>query len=368
MKKTFLTVIIIFAAIFAGLKISEKIAEKESDANQRVCVGVLLNGSASDRSYSQSHYDAISMTARELDLDIILRESVSMEGTNAYDTIEELISQGCSIIICNSFDFSEAVSIAADNYPDVCFLHATGTSSGKNLATFFGRMYQIRYLTGIAAGMQTKTNEIGYIAAFDIPEVNRGINAFTLGVRSVNPEAVVYVDRSGSWNDEALSEASAQRLISNHNIDVLAMHTDALSPLEAADRNGIWSIGYNYDNSSSYPDTYLTAAVWNWENIYTELINHRLQGTFSGKHYWQGIDTGIASVTAVSPKADKDIAARIAQEKARIESGSFDVFYGPVTDNEGNLRIAEGESMSDKNMLDSFDWYVEGVSIDEQNS
>jgi len=255
---------------------------------------------------------------------------------------------------------------AAEKYPEIYFLHATGTGSDKNMSTYFGRIYQIRYLCGIVAGLQTETNEIGYVAAFPIPEVNRGINAFTLGVRSVNSEATVYVSWTYSWHDDTSAAEATNKLLDNHNIDVLTMHSDSLMPLEIAEERGVMSIGYNYDNSRNYPETYLTAAVWDWEEFYTPIILKCLQGKFEGKHYWEGIDTGMVSLAPLTDKVNDETEAIVLQEMERISSGTYDVFYGPIYDNEGNLRVEEGECMTDNAMLNEFDWYVEGVVNDEE--
>ena len=213
--------------------------------------------------------------------------------------------------------------------------------------------------------MQTETNEIGYVAAFPIAEVNRGINAFTLGVRMVNPDAKVYVKWSNSWTGEEDNSDATKGLLEEHNIDVLAMHTDAISPMEIADKNKIWIIGYNVDNSNRFPDTYLTAPVWNWEKFYEPRILECLQGKFQGIHYWEGIESGVVDLAPLTSNVKPGIAEKVEEERLRLMSETFDVFYGPITDNEGNVRIKSGQSMTDENMLNNFFWYVEGVVADE---
>ncbi|MBQ5318579.1 MAG: BMP family ABC transporter substrate-binding protein [Oscillospiraceae bacterium] len=363
MKKIIITLVIIIAAIIGGIFFVNTY-ESETDVTKKATkVGVILNGFKDDKSWSQSHYEGIMKTAEELNLDIIFEEYVAAE--NVLDVVENFVENDCEIIIANSAIYSEQMVEAAKLYPEIFFFHATGTSSGKNLSTFFGRMYQIRYLTGIAAGLHTKTNEIGYAAAFPISEVNRGINAFTLGVRSVNPEAKVYVKWINSWTDDTAAANVAEKLISDHNIDILAMHSDSLEPLRVADDHGIMSIGYNIDNHAMYPATCLTSAIWDWEKFYTPHILKCLQGKFYGDNYWERSDTGIMDIAPLSYNAKLEIADVIEAERERLDNGTYDVFYGPIYDNEGNLRIAEGETMTDNAMLNEFDWYVEGVVIDE---
>ncbi len=217
------------------------------------------------------------------------------------------------------------------------------------------------------SGLQTQTDEIGYVAAFPISEVNRGINAFTLGVQAVNPDAVVHVVFSNSWTEDEPNKTAAEALIDKYGIDVLTMHTNSDKPLEVAEKRGIWSIGYNVDTGDSYPGSYLTAPVWEWKNFYEPHILECLQGKFIGKHYWEGVETGLVSLAPLTGNVKSGIADAVEKEKERLQSGTFDVFYGPIVDNKGNLRVAEGESMPDELMLNEFDWYVKGVVLDEED-
>ena len=293
MKKIIIIAVIIIAVAVAGIFIINTY-----DFSAQTTVGLILNGSISDRSWSQSHYEAMVKTSETLDIKLTYRENVADADVGA--AVDSLIEDGSSIIICNSFGYGEYLQEIAKKYPEVYFFHASGVQNAENITTYFGRMYQIRYLSGVVAGLQTKTNEIGYVAAFPISEVNRGINAFTLGVRSVNPEAEVIVSWTNSWTDDAAAEAASHTLIENYDIDILAMHVDSLAPLKAADESGIMSIGYNYNNYDSYPDSYLTAAVWSWENFYTPHITECLNGNFTGTGYWEGVSTGIVSLAPLA--------------------------------------------------------------------
>ncbi|MBQ7972944.1 MAG: BMP family ABC transporter substrate-binding protein [Lachnospiraceae bacterium] len=365
MKKVFIVVCIFVIAIIAGIfviNIYEADTEVTRDTTK---VGMILNGTMDDRSWSQSHYEGMEKTAAELNLSVLYEENVTPE--QVPEIIDKFAEEGCKVIVANSFEFGDSMIRAASEYPEIYFLHATGVGEDKNLSTYFGRMYQIRYLSGIVAGLQTESNEIGYVAAFPIPEVNRGINAFTLGVRSVNSEANVYVSWTNSWVDDVATAEATNKLLDGHNIDVLAMHTDSLQALEIAEERGVMSIGYNVDNSADYADTYLTAAVWDWDAFYTPTILKCLQGKFEGNHYWEGIETGVISLAPFTNKVKAGTAEVVTQEMQRISSGTYDVFYGPVYDNEGNLRVKEGESMTDNAMLNEFNWYVEGVIQDEES-
>lgn len=364
MKKVFMISGVIILAIIVGIFVITTRETETMVTEETTKVGVILNGKKDDRNWCQSHYEGLEKTATQLNLELIYKETVTTE--TICGVIDELIHSGCEIIVANSFEFGTGMEEAAEKYPEIYFFHATGVGEGKNLSSYFGRMYQIRYLTGIVAGMQTETGRIGYVAAFPIAEVNRGINAFTLGVRSVNPEAEVYVCWTNSWNDDTAAEQAAERLIEEHEIDILAMHSDSIKPLEVAERRGVMSIGYNVDNSAHYPNTFLTAAVWDWENFYTPHILTCLQGKFEGHHYWEGVETGMVSMAPLSAVVKAGVQEEVDARQQLLISGNFDVFYGPIRDNEGRIRVAEGESMTDTAMLNSFDWYVEGVVIDEK--
>ncbi|MBR5564765.1 MAG: BMP family ABC transporter substrate-binding protein [Roseburia sp.] len=365
MKKIAMVVSLFLFVIILGIVLIHTKEEETDITKEQTKVGLILNGSIHDNSWGTSHYVGMEKCAEELNLIVEYRESVPADERCA-KTIEELIADGCEIIICNSFGFGEWVVSMAEKYPEIYFFHATGTEERENLSTYFGRMYQMRYLSGIVAGMQTETNEIGYVAAFPIDEVNRGINAFALGVRKVNPEAVVYVEWSNSWEEDSLAEKATNRLLGNHNIDVLAMHVDTNVPLEIAEERGLWAIGYNYDNSDIYEKSFLTAPIWCWEAFYEPRIFECLQKKFYGQHYWEDMNTGILSMAPFTENVKEGIAEVVEEEMKKLESGAWDVFFGPVKDQNGTVRVQEGESMTDDVMLNKFDWYVEGIMIDEQ--
>ena len=352
-------ILVIMAGIFY---ISRQQNETDVTKNQTK-VGVILNGSTSDNSWGQACYEGMEKCAAKLNLSVAYKENV-VEDEGSLECMEQLIADGCEIIICNSFAYGKWELEAAKKYPEVYFFHATGVEERENMATYFGRIYQMRYLSGIVAGMQTATGKIGYVASFPISEVNRGINAFTLGVREVNPDALVYVEWSNSWVGDDENKKTAERLFDNHpDIDVMAMHMDSLTPLDVAQERKIWSIGYNKDNSALYPDTYLTAPVWQWENFFEARILECLQGKFKGIHYWEGIETGVVGLAPLTKNVKPGIEDAVSEYRKKLESGTFDVFYGPVRDKQGNIRVAEGENMSDDAMLNDFDWYVKGVVL-----
>lgn len=365
MKKIAVTAGIILSVIILGM-IFIQVNERETNVTKHETkVGVLLTGTIDDESWSQSHYEGMEQAAAKLNLLVRYEEKVP-ENETCLALIEELIEDGCEIIVAASFGYGTYMKTAAEKYPEIYFFHASGTGYADNFTTYFGRIYQVRYLSGIVAGMQTETNQIGYVAAFPIDEVNRGINAFALGVRSVNPDASVYVAWTNSWGDDEVTARVTEKLLESHEIDVLTLHSDSNIPLEIAEEREIWSIGYHADNHEKYPNSYLTASVWQWGSFYEPHILECLQGKFRGQHYWVDADTEVIALAPLTKNVKEGIAEVIEAEQERIKNGTWDVFFGPIKDQDGIIRVAEGESMTDYSMLNEFDWNVEGIITDEK--
>ena len=364
MRKIIIIAFLILAAAITGIFYSMDDDKALSATAHTTKVGVLLSGSHTDKNYCQAHYEALEALRPKdkLNLDIVYRENVA--GDCYPDIISLIRDEGCRIIVGVSFQFGKDMERAAEMYPDVYFLHTGGTSAHSNFSSFFGRMYQARYLLGIIAGSKTKTGQIGYVAAFPIPEVIRGINAFTLGVRSVRPDAVVRVRYCNSWTDDEAAGKACAELLERHPIDVMAMHTNSLAPHREADRRGVWSVGCNRDSAEAFPDTYLAACVWQWRDCYYKQILDCLQGKFHGSNVWMDINDGIVALSAPTRHVDARAMAAVEAANRNFYHRTFDVFYGPVKDNTGNIRIEAGESMADSEMLNGFFWYVEGVTVE----
>ncbi|WP_407457849.1 BMP family ABC transporter substrate-binding protein [Fibrobacter sp.] len=351
--------ILVFAMIVGVLVVSNP-GEAPDETQQRNRVAMIMTGFRNDHSWNESHFDALQKAEKDLNLEVAYYENVPADST-AQGIMEQAIRNGAKIVIANSYGFGEAELQVARNHPEVKFFHATGLQSATNFSSFFGRVYQLRYLSGIVAGLKTKTNEIGYIAAYNIPEVIRGINAFALGVRKVNPKAKVYVSWSRSWTDESLAADATRDLLHKHHIDVLTAHVDALTPFEVADERGVWIIGYNKDNFKRFPKHYLTSLVWKWENFYIPKIREVFQDKFEGRNYWLGLESGIMELSEMTEFVDDAIRKTVEEERNRLVHGKFDVFYGPIEDNQGVVRVGVGESMTDDALLNRFDWFVKGV-------
>jgi basic membrane protein A len=286
-------------------------------------------------------------------------ESVS-EGPAAVAVMERLIRQNNSkLIFGGSFGHMDAVVEVAGNHPDVVFMHASGYKRADNLGTIFGRMYEPRFLSGMVAGKLTKSNNIGYVAAHPIPEVIRMINAFTLGVRKVNPEANVRVIWLFSWYDPSKEREAAAALV-DAGCDVLAMHADTGAVAHAAEEAGVYVIGYNTDMTHFAPTMHLTSPIWNWERFFTPIVQQVADGTWQSGDIWWGLKEGAVDLAPFGPAVPEDVRKLVNDEKERIISGEQQIFTGPLKDQAGDVIVPAGETMLDADIW-SMGWFVEGV-------
>ena len=280
-------------------------------------------------------------------------------GAESARVINGLVRHGHNLIFTTSFGYMDATIDVAARNKDVVFMHASGYRTADNVGTYFGRMYEPRYLSGMIAGKMTEKNIIGYVAAFPIPEVIRGINAFTLGVRSVNPDAQVRVVWTQTWFDPGVERDAADSLL-DVGADVLAMHQDAPATLQAAEARGAYVIGYNSDNRRFAPNAFLTAPVWNWGPLYTYLAQAVHDGTWTSEQIWWGMDRGLVKLADYSDRIPADVQALVNDRAEQIKNGSFHPFTGPLADRNGNVVLQEGQIMSDPDLL-SMNFFVDGV-------
>jgi basic membrane protein A len=249
----------------------------------------------------------------------------------------------------------------AEEFPSVVFAHATGYKrNNTNFTNYFGRVYQARYLSGIAAGLKTQTNKIGYVAAQgkENSEVTGGINAFALGVESVNPSALVHISVTHSWFDP-MGESDAARRLLALGCDVITQHCDTPNPQLEAEKAGKWSVGYNSDMSREAPDAVITSVVWNWGKYYAYLVRSVIDGSFTTAPYFGGLREGIVDITPLSGFAVPGTAALIAAERERMEKGVFNVFDGLMETNNG--RTIGGATLPDDVITGGIDWYYRTV-------
>lgn len=281
------------------------------------------------------------------------------EGAESVRVINGLVQKGHNLIFTTSFGFMDATLEVASKNPEVVFMHCSGFKTADNVGTYFGRMYEPRYLSGIIAGKMTRKNILGYVAAVPIPEVIRGINAFTLGVRSVNPEATVKVVWTQTWFDPGIERAAAESLL-DVGADVLAMHQDAPATLQAAEARGAWVIGYNSDMRSFAPTSFLTAPVWHWGGLFSRIATAVHDGTWKSEQIWDGMAQDLVGLAPLSDKVPAEVQQLVQERTDAIVAGTLHPFAGPIKDQDGKVVVAEGAVPSDVDLL-SMSYFVEGV-------
>ena len=361
-KHKFRQTILIIAAIIVLGAVILLIVVTGAEKNAAAKIGLIITGERTDSGWNSEHYNGVVSACESLGTELIVKENVTEGSGRCIRAIQELADEGVQMIILSSYSYPEEAIDAIRSYPDIAFYAISSEYSAENLTSYFGRVYQARYLAGIVAGMQTENNVIGYVAAMPNNEVNRGINAFALGVRSVNPDAVICVSWTNSWDDEEKETSAAENLIKNRSADVVTYHQNQHYTAQTADELNVYSIGYNAE-VEGLSDKYLTAAVWNWDALYFQIIREFLQGQPNAvERRWFSIDSGVVALSEFSAQVSEESKQAVEAAQNRLLSG-YDVFSGPIYDNNGVLQCSEGEILSDETLLKNMDWFVEGVEI-----
>lgn len=389
----------------SGSQTSGSDASTSAAANSDFKVGAIYINSKNDTAgYTYAHNKGITTAMEELGMDpstqLLVQDEISEDYDAVATAIDTLVGEGCDMIFGISFGYMDALADKAEEYPDVIFSHATGyKSNDTNFNNYFGRIYQARYLAGIAAGLkslETGNNNVGYVSAYgtEYAETCSGINGFTLGVQAVNPDATVYVKELGAWADEVNESAFAKELIQSYHCGVISQHCDSAQPQIAAQDAGVFGCGYNSDMTVDAPDAHLTAAIWNWNVYYHTAIQAAMDcngeaskfvSNMGGGAYYGGLNEGFVDV---SPLNEKTVApgteAAIEAVKAKIATGEWDVFSGTklnvvladdgsvsleetaatLMDNAGNEIVAAGgPSVEDSVITGSMNYFVAGVQV-----
>lgn len=360
---------------------------------------IYINGQNDTAGYTFQHHSGITKAMENLGLDpasqLLIVDNVAEDYTAVSNAIDTLAGQGANIIFGISFGYIDAMNDKAEEYPEIIFSHATGyMGNDTNFNNYFGRIYQARYLTGVAAGLKSLemgNNSIGYVAAYnrEYAETCSGINAFALGVQAVNPDATVYVKELGAWTDEVNEYAFAEELINSYGCGVIAQHCDSAQPQLAAEKAGVFGCGYNSDMTADAPKAHLTAPVWNWDVYYKHAIETAMScesadqfvTAMEGPAYYGGLNEGMVDVSPLSENCAAGTQDAIDQVKALIGSGEWDVFSGvklnititdgkaavekvdaPLMTNDGTEIVAAGgPSVEDSVITGSMNYLVEGV-------
>ena len=352
MKKSVLLLSVLLASCLAT-------AAFAADSGKSIKAGFIYVGPVGDAGWTFAHDQG----RQEMEKLPFVEPSIYLEsvpeGAESARVITGLVRKGVNLVLTTSFGYMDATIDVAKRNPNVVFMHCSGYKTADNVGTYFGRMYEPRYLAGIVAGKMTSSNVIGYVAAFPIPEVIRGINAFALGVQSVNPQATVKVVWTQTWFDPGIERDAADSLL-DVGADVLAMHQDAPATLQAAEARGAYVIGYNSDMRAFAPNAFLTAPIWNWGALYTRLAKQVSEGTWNSTQIWDGMQQGLVKLAQFSDKVPADVQALVAQKEAAIKAGSLHPFAGPIRDQSGKEVIATGKTADDGHLL-GMNYFVEGV-------
>ena len=258
------------------------------------------------------------------------------EGADAERVIRDLAQQGHKLIFTTSFGFMNPTLKVAEEFKDVKFEHATGYKTAANVNTYNARFYEGRYLAGMLAGRMTKSNTLGYVAAFPIPEVLQGINAFALGARSVNPKAQVRVVWVNTWYDPGKERDAASALM-GQGADVVTHHTDSTATVAAAEEKGRMAVAYHSNMAKFGPNAQLAAVTHHWGDYYTRRAQAAIDGTWKVEPVWGGIREGMIKLEGLSDKLPKDVVDAVKAREDELRKGAFHPFTGPVRSNDGKV-------------------------------
>lgn len=344
-------------------------AGKTPIAQEKFKVAVIHIGNPADGAgYSYAHDLGIVEMQKALglsDSQIIRKNNVDDTDAVAIRTaMEECIEEGANIIFGTSWGYMDTMEQLSAEHTDVVFSHGSGyKSKSPNFNNYFGRIYQARYLSGVAAGLRTETNMIGYVAAMgmDNSEVTGGINAFAMGVESVNPDAKIYVKVTNTWFDPTLEGQAAEALL-DMGCDVIGQHADTTAPQMAAQARGKWGIGYNSDMTVDAPASHLTAPIWNWGVYYTKAAKEVLEGSWTNENYFGGMKEGLVDISPLSDNVAEGTAEAIEEARQKIEGG-YKIFEGQLFDNAGNEVCKDGESLTDGDITGGMNWYYKNVEL-----
>ncbi len=341
----------------------EVFAQEATPAGDPFRVAFVYIGPVGDLGYSYAHDQGrIALQAALPNVETAFLESVPDTQADSERAIRGYAEQGYDLIVATSFGYAPAVLAVAQQYPETRFIHISGYQVAENVSTGFGKIEEPQYVSGFVAASMAETGSLGYVGAFPIPEVIRGINAFTLGAQTANPDVAVQVVWTNTWFDPQLEAAAAQSLV-DLGVEVIATNQDSPAPLQAAEAAGRYAVGYNVDTADLAPEAVLTSAVWDWGVYYIAAVEQMLAGTWESNQYWGSWADGVvdlAPLAAFVPADVAEAAGTMAEEFRGGTMGVTNIFTGPLTRQDGSEGVAEGVSMTDEEIL-TMNWLVQGV-------
>jgi basic membrane protein A and related proteins len=348
--------------IAASLALSMTAAASGSAvAAEKLKVAFVEDGPAAGSGWVRTNADAVKyLQAHVPDLEVTRVESVP-DGPPVVPVINNLIAKGNKIIFANSYDYGTFIPDIAKRHPDVFFVVQMASPKGpKNVASYYGRLEQARYLEGVLAGKMTKSNIVGFVGAYPYSAVVSGADAFALGVQSVNPNAKILTNWVNSWYDLPREKEAADALL-NAGADIIANHDDSASTLQAAAAKGKFGMTTNADWSFAAPQAFLTGSAWNWGPYYVRVVQQVIAGKFEPVRYMGSLADGGVVTVPYGPAVTPEAKAAVEAARAKIIAGTLDVFAGPISDNEGKLRVPAGTSLTSEQALATMGWLVAGV-------
>jgi basic membrane protein A and related proteins len=281
------------------------------------------------------------------------------EGPESERVFEDLARRGNKVIFGTSFGYMDQMANVAKKFPDTIFVNATGFKTGPNLGTYMIMADQARYLEGMVAGAMSESGQIGFVAAFPIPEVLRHVNAFTLGARSIKPDAEVRLVWTSTWYDPSVERQAAESLVAA-GVDVLAQYQDSPATGQVAEEAGIKWTGFNADMSRFAPKAWLTGTTWNWGTIYVKIVGDVIDGKWTPEPIYGTMAEDTMALAPFGEAVPEDLRSKVAAKEQEIRSGAFNPFTGPIRDQKGNVVVPEGKSATLKELLET-NYLVEGV-------
>ena len=326
-------------------------------------VGFIYVGPVNDGGWSQHHHEAaLEMAAHYGDQVELLEQESVPEGADAVRAISQMALAGADIIFTTSFGFMDATIEAAEKFPDVKFEHATGYKQADNVSVYSARFHEGRAIEGFLAGKMTKSNIIGYIASFPIPEVILGINASYLEAKKVNPDVQFKIIWAFTWFDPA-KEADAAKALIEQGADVILQHTDSTAPQAAAQAAGnVYTFGQAADMAEYAPMPRISSIIDVWAPYYTQRVGAVIDGTWTSTHTWAGIGDGMVGIGEISDAVPADVKAEAEALRDAIAAGTYTTFTGPINKQDGSQWLADGEVPGPE--LEGMNFYVEGIEGD----
>ena len=323
-------------------------------------VGFIYVGPKTDYGYNYAQEQGRLYLEEHLEnVETVAFENIA-ENADVQREMERMVRSGIEVVFPTSYGYLDHALKVAEKYPEVYFAHSGGLKTSDNLMTYFAEIDQAMYLSGVAAGLTTKTNHLGFIAAHPIPQVLRNINAFTRGAQSVNPEVTTSVIWTSSWSDPTKEAEAAEALISE-GADVLTGHVDSpINYVQVAERRGVYSVGYHADASQFAPQGWLVGAVWNWGPMMVNIVNSTNNGTWKSEHLRGDLLTGAAKLSDFGSAVSAEDRQTVLDRQDAIMNEGFKVWAGPVIGQDGTVLVEEGDVMT-LNETEKIDFLVQGV-------